>query len=805
MSETGNTGTHKTNYLRHESASPFMLDYKKILLDVLKFWWLFAITVPLALFIVYMMHRYTQPIYRTSMTLLMEERGSEKPQNSMMEGFGLSSGMRSLDNQIAIMRSWEIIRQTVRELDFHLSYYKTGRMKSTELYGNTPFIVQFDSLHPQLINTPIYITRLNDNQFKLNIDTEQSSTYIYGNSTSGSGFGKVQHQQTYSFGSWIQTPWLKIKIDNRDLVRNEEKGHYFEFNNPESLTGSYQGAFQANKTGENTSIVRLAVTGNNTQKNIVFLNTLAKVFIRANLEKKNQIATNTIGFIEEQLLIISDSLINKGSELSNFRTSHQIQSVSTQATILFTRIEGITTQISELRLSRNYYVYLRDYFSSDSLFQKSIAPAAFPITNTIVSEQIKKLIELNNERQMLSQNRNPYFIELDSKMEVARQTLLNGISSQIQIIDSEIVRLRELHAETASQLYQLPETERKMLGIERQFDLSNEVYTFLLRKRSEAQIQKASNTPDHTVLESARYAGQVYPTTQSDKKQAVLLGLLLPMVFIVLRQLLNNKINGSEDVERITRLPVIGHVIHNNKDGNNVVTLYPKSVIAETFRRIRTRLEYMTADTTSPIIAISSSMAGEGKTFCALNLASVFAISGKKTVLVGFDMRKPGLNKVIDLNNHQGLSQYLIGKATFEEIVQPGPQDDLYLIASGAIPPNPSELIGSQRAQDLFQRLRKEFDIILLDTPPMGIVTDGYLLARHADSLVFLTRQDYTVKEVFIHTIRQMNDEGIKNIGILINDINVKKGILGYGYGYSYGYGYGYGYGKGYGHGYYEE
>jgi capsular exopolysaccharide synthesis family protein len=304
------------------------------------------------------------------------------------------------------------------------------------------------------------------------------------------------------------------------------------------------------------------------------------------------------------------------------------------------------------------------------------------------------------------------------------------------------------------------------------------------------------------VLEAGRYAGQVYPTTQSDRKKAILIGLLIPMLFILIKQLLDNKINGADDVERITRLPLIGHILHNTKDGSNVVTLYPKSIIAETFRRVRTRLEYMNGEVETPIIAISSSMPGEGKTFCALNMASVFAISGKKTVLVGFDMRKPGLNKVFDLNNHKGLSQYLIGKATIEEIIQPGPQENFFVIASGSIPPNPSELIGSHRTLALFEELKKDFDIILLDTPPMGIVTDGFLLARHANSLVFLTRQGYTVKEIFIQTIRQMNDEGIKNIGILVNDINAKKGILGYRY--NYGYGYGYGYGNGYGQGYYE-
>ena len=272
----------------------------------------------------------------------------------------------------------------------------------------------------------------------------------------------------------------------------------------------------------------------------------------------------------------------------------------------------------------------------------------------------------------------------------------------------------------------------------------------------------------------------------------------------LIKQVVNNKISGSDDIERITKLPIIGHIIHNNKEGSNVVELHPRSVITEAFRRIRTRLEYMNGDKESPVIAISSSMPGEGKTFCALNLASVFAISGKKTLLVGFDMRKPGLNKVLNMDSQLGLSNYLIGKTELKDIIMPNGVENLFVLPSGAIPPNPSELIGSTRAEKLFEELRSNFDIILLDTPPMGVVADGYLLARYADSVIFLTRQDFTIRNVFAHTIKQMQDEGITNVGILINDVQIKKGLLSYNYNYGYGYGYHYGYKYG-GSDYYEE
>jgi tyrosine-protein kinase Etk/Wzc len=785
------------NTLKSDSGTGLVIDYKKLLADTLRFWWLFVITISLSLFTVYMIHRYAQPVYRASLTLLVEERGSDKPQSNMMEGFGLSTAMRSIENQIAILTSWELMRMAVSELDFNVSYFKTGRVKSSELYGGVPFTVHYDSTAPQLLNAYIYLSVIDQHRYRLNIEAESGSTYIYGLQRGGPATGPIAFSKEFRFGEWVETPWMKIKIENSDLSNPEERAFYFQFNSPDALASTYKSRFSHGRSNDNSSIVRLSLTGHNNAKNITFLNKLAEVFIRNNLERKNQIATNTIQFIEEQLIIISDSLLVKGSELSEFRTEHQIQSVSAQAGIYFARLENLADQTSQMMLTKKYYEYLTSYFSSDSLFHSTIAPASYPVDNNIITEHINTLMELNMERQAISANAsqnisNPYLIELNSNMEVARQTLLKALENQMALMDQEMARIERERRETTAELYQFPEKERQLFGIERQFDLNNEVYTFLLRKRSEAQIQKASNTPDHSTLEMARPAGQVSPTVNSNRQKALMIGLVIPFIFLLIRQLLNNRISNTEDIERITRLPVIGHIIHNIKEGENVVDLYPKSIITETFRRIRSRLEYMTGDKACPIIAISSSMPGEGKTFCALNLASVFAISGKKTLLVGFDMRKPGLNRVLNLHNQEGLSNYLIGKAKLKDIIQESHPGNLYVLPSGAIPPNPSELIGSPAAEKLFKELRANFDTIVLDTPPMGVVADGYLLARYADSIIFLTRQGFTVKEVFAHTIKQMQDEGITNVGILINDIQVKKGLIGYNYGYGYGYGYGY-------------
>ncbi|MGQ1890675.1 GumC family protein [Thermophagus sp. OGC60D27] len=805
MNRVSNLSTTSHNRPQPDSSSQFILDYRKLLHDLLNFWWLFAITILLSFGLVFILHRYSTPIYKASMSILMEERGSDRTKEDMMQGFGLTPGERNLDNQIAVLTSRDIIRKTIDQLDFHISYFAAGRLKDTEIYPNPGFVVEFDSSASQITGIPVNVTILDDQHFELSVKTTNYAVLNFQSGNTAQYSGNIDFSQKFKFGDKIETPWLKARIVRSEYGSAGENTYYFIFNNPESLAARYYSILQAKKAGENSTIVHLSVTGSNHQKNIAFLKKLSETFINTNLEKKNQIATNTINFIEEQLLIISDSLARKGTQLSNFRTHHQIQDISSEAEHLFNQIQELSTQISEKTLIINYFDYLNHYFSADSILQKRLAPATFEVNNPIISGQITKIIELNNERLTLNGQQNPYKHELDKQILVARNTLLEAISNQIDVFNESISRLRNEKIQITRQLYRLPEKERKLLGIERQFDLNNEVYTFLLRKRSEAQIQKASNTSDHSVLEAPRYSGMVYPQKSANRQKALFLGVFIPLAFIVLRQLLNNKITTPDELERLSTKPIIGHIIHSQKGVANIIHKYPRSVIAETFRRVRTRLEYLTAGAQTPIIAISSSMPGEGKTFCALNLAAVFAYSGKKTVLLGFDMRKPGLNKLFDLDGSDGLSHYFLGKVTLDDIIYSGGQENLDIIPSGVIPPNPSELISSAKTDELINDLKKRYNVIILDTPPLGIVADPIILARKADTLIFLARQNFTIKDAFIQTLNHVEEEGIKNVGVLFNDLQVKRGKKGLKYGYGYGYRYGYGYGYAYGKGYYEE
>lgn len=779
----------------------FNIDIPKLLNDFLRFWWLFVITIVIGIASVEVVQRYSLPVYRAYMTILVDEMGESNSKSSMMEGFGLTPGMRNVDNQIAVLSSWDMINHTVSQLDFHVSYFIEGRLKDTEMYGNLAFEVAFDSTHVQLLNTPLKVEPIDDNSYRLSVNCEDGTLFNYSQRKSAGLAGTINYSKIHHYNETVITPWAAFNVRNKSF--NISKGMYFVFNNPESVAAQLKNAFWVNKTNETSSIIGLSVSGTNHQKNVVFLNRLAKEFIDANLNQKNKIATNTIEFIESQLVNISDSLRNVGTELSNFRTVNKIQSISSKADYLFGELQRIETDLNQIRITKEYYRYLTVYFGSDSLPHDIIAPAMPIFQEAAISQQIKELMDINTERLTLTntygQPGNPLVGELNSKYRIARNILIQSIKNNIQRSDESFAELMDRKRKTEDELYSLPETERKMLGIERKFELNNEVYTFLLRKRSESQIQKASNTPDIKVLETARYAGQISPNIPASRKKALMIAVVLPVAFLVLRQLLNRRIQGAEDIAKLTSIPVVGEIIHNTKNVHNVVLSHPKSVIAESFRRVRTRMDFFTGEIANPVIAVSSSIPGEGKTFCALNLASVYALAAKKTILLGFDLRRPGLNQVLGMKGKMGLSNYLIGQCSLDEVIVNLENDNLFVIPAGDIPPNPSELISGDKTKQLLAELKNRFDVIVIDTPPMGIVSDPFLLARLSDVLIFLARDRFSMKDVFSTSVRAIMDEGIDHVGILINDYHIENKK------YSYRYGKGYRYHYGYNTGYYED
>jgi capsular exopolysaccharide synthesis family protein len=336
----------------------------------------------------------------------------------------------------------------------------------------------------------------------------------------------------------------------------------------------------------------------------------------------------------------------------------------------------------------------------------------------------------------------------------------------------------------SGQIAQMPKTELQLRGVERKFDLNEAIYTFLLQKRSEAQIARASSLPDYEIVDSA-----VIPTSRmvSPKKKlnyilALFLGLLIPTSFIMLKDFLNNRILETDEIEKYTKIPILGKIFHNFHRSKMVVNDHPNSSVTESFRAVRTNFQFFSEGGKRQVLLLTSSTSSEGKSFCSLNIASVFALNGHKTVLMEFDLRRPKLHQIFNSSNIIGISSYLIDKAIIEDIILPTNIENLDLISDGPAAPNPAELINSERTGELIDKLKEMYDYIIIDSAPSGILAETLLLMKHADLNIFVVRLEYSMKETFKNAIKTIENNKFNNISILINDLNVKREAYKYGY-----------------------
>ena len=398
------------------------------------------------------------------------------------------------------------------------------------------------------------------------------------------------------------------------------------------------------------------------------------------------------------------------------------------------------------------------------------------------------------ERSILSMSAekgNPAFELVNAKIQNALDAMQESIK---EIIHASTLKLNEIQQEEdtiESEIQKLPITERRLLGIQRDFKLNDDIYTFLLQKRADAAISKASNVADNKVIDqaSAEDAIPISPQRSKNRMIALVLGILIPLSIMVIVEFFNDKIIDVKDIEKLTKVPILGSVGHNEKMSDLPVAESPKSTIAESFRALRTNLQYVMRNKEQKVICITSTISGEGKTFCAVNLAAIMAQGNRKTLLLSFDLRKPKIHHIFNLNNEAGISTYLIGKSTYEEIITKTNVENLYVTTAGPVPPNPAELLDTVKMEEFMERVRKDFDVILMDTPPIAIVTDAVLLTRFSDGNIFVVRHNFSTKDV----LNLVDDLSVKrgvNIGILVNDVKYNS-YYGYGKKYSYSYGYG--------------
>jgi len=771
------------------------IDIKKYIFLILSHWWWFGIFIFVSLTIAYLINRYSQEVYSVSCSLIVgeEQSGTGTIESMLDELSRLRTKKRKavVENEISILKSYKMARLALEELDFNITYTAVGRrgIAESQLYTKCPFVVEYDTSEMNLVNYPIDIFVLSDNEYRILINDQFHIDKVM-------QFDEKFEHESFHFTLCLRNPGQPV------FKANSSNKYYFTFNDINTLSKQYQNALNTEVNDEKGAVITLTLNGFVDDKLADYLNKLMEVYICANLEEKNIASENTIRFIDQQLGGIVDSLESTGLRLQQFRTSHKVIDLSKEGTFLFEKMQELQSEKAIYDIKTNYYNYLLDYINNKKATGDLVAPSVVGIQDNLLNSIVAEINELNFQKRQIEfsvSEGSPQLALINSQIDNAKEALKENLRSLIEANRIALENLNSRIAKIENEIQKLPGTERQMIDIQRKFTINDQIYTFLLEKRAEAGITKASNTSNHKMLDIARpeNAVMVKPKISMNYMMALIIGGALPLLLIILVEYFDNKINSRKDIENSTNVPVLGSIGHNKNVSELPVAEFPKSALAESFRALRANLKFLLKSKDEKVIAISSTISGEGKTFCAVNLAAIMAMAGRKTVLVGLDLRRPKIHRVFNLKYDSGLSTYLIGKNKANEIIHPSNIKNLYVVNSGPIPPNPAELIGTEEMVVFIDGLKKDFDHIVIDTPPMAIVSDALLIKEFVDIYLFVVRQDFSNKNVLQLLDNLYNKKDIQNMYILVNDVQV-KGYYGYNYyGYDYGYGYEY-YGKDY-------
>ena len=765
---------------------------------ILKYWYLFVISLVIAMGAATLKNRKWLQSYRSTGTIIIKETGgygySGGTTGALMQGFGLDAGYKNTQNQLYILKSFDLMCRVVDSLPFMMTeYYSMGRFKTRNLYHNTPIIVQRETVDPGSFGP----------MFK--VDFQSDGSMIIGKADEDDPF-----RVHANYGERIECPFFTITILPSSPEKMQTSGSvYFKFRTRDGLAQEFMVSLQTGFQAEGSTILGISLTSETPERDVEFIDKLAEVFLQQNLEQKNEVAENSIKFINQQLETLQASLEVSEGAMTDFRQENKFVDVGSYAGQLMGRISEYDQKTMELRLRETYFDYITNYIKTNMESGAVIAPTSLGLNEPLLFSLVQQLNQLRVQRGELTE-KNVYYAKYSKDIENVKTTIAEVVNSMRASLEIEKEDLNTRYADVEKELKKLPRKELQMVAIERNYRIDDNYYTFFLQKRAEAEIQKASNMPDNTILDKAR---TLYVVNSGDRKKTtstyLILGLLIPLALIIISELLNNKVRNPKDVEKISPVfRMIGILRHAKSQNPTLVKTHPRSSYAELLRAIRTRIEFVVKRKTKMLITVSSTESGDGKTFVCTNMASLYAAGGNKTLLIDLDIRKPNIHAKLGLESGMGITNYIIGDCELEDIFIQDSPFDFDIVRAGTIPPNPGELIHSEKLAEFIAQMRDKYDFVIIDTSPIGLVPDAYPVIELSDMSLFVIRCMQTNKSFAKQTLEQISEvvDNPEKIRIILSDVP-NEGVHGYGYGYGYGYGgygkYGYGGGKkGYGYGY---
>ena len=780
------------------------VNYQELLFKYIIHWPWFVASVLACLVGAWMYLHFQTPVYQVSASIMIKDDKKSGSGNAAdIESLGLGgmiTSAQSIDNEIEVLRSKTILKEVINNLELYITYYDEDEFPKKELYKTSPVVVNLTAQEADNLSDVAFVN------MKLAPEGGLDVNLRVGVNDYNKHFDKlpaVLPTDAGTFGFTLKDSLSNGRVEGQNTIRNISA----IVNQPFVVAKGYQGVLNIAPTSKTTSVAVVSLMNTNIQRGQDFINKLMEMYNRNTNNDKNEVAEKTKEFINERIKIIDEELGSTEDKLEAFKRNAGLTNIGSDAQLA---VEG-NAEYERKRVENGTQINLiRDltkYINNPSN-EYEVLPANIGLSDNGLTTQIDRYNELIFERKRLlrtSTENNPMIVNLDTSIRAMKanvQAAIDGTLQGLLIVKADLDREASRFSRRISDA---PGQERQYVSIARQQEIKAGLYLMLLQKREENAITLAATANNAKIIdEPVAEGGPVSPKPKMIYMIALVVGVGLPVGVIFLLGLTKFKIEGRGDVEKLTSLPIVGDVpLTDEKTGPIAVFENQNTLMSETSRNVRTNLQFM-FKSDQKVILVTSTVSGEGKSFISSNLAISLSLLGKKVVIVGLDIRKPGLNKVFNIPRKElGITQYLSNpERNLMDFVQASDVSrNLYILPSGTVPPNPTELLARDSLDKAVETLRKNFDYVILDTAPVGMVTDTLLIGRVADLSVYVCRADYTRKAEFTLINELADSNKLPNLCTVINGLDLQKKKYGYYYGYGK-YGKYYGYGKRYGYGY---
>ncbi len=699
----------------------------------------------------------------------------------------LSSNVGNMEDEFALLKSRFLASQALQNLDIGTRYFTIEDYKMVELYKDSPFVVNTEWMDPSFYDRKIKLIPIDQDHFHLLIKPsmiEKLRYKVFHYFNLDEEAPPVYFEKDYTYGEKISTPWFILTVQK---VFDMPPGfYYFSYRPNGSMTWYVRGGIDAEPLSNFGSIVAISFMDDVPQRAKDIVDAVVKAYNEEKIREKTEGANKTLSFIDQQLEAIHKTLQKSAGKLESFKATHVVMDVGTKAGTTLTKLSDLESKLYEINTKLSILDNLLNYIKSGKDI-KGIDVSSAQLVGPIVSNLIMKLQEAAQTRSTLLVDfteLHPDVVKVTEQIQQLKSMLVETIKSTIKGLKVRKASLQKLIQEHKKTLQTLPKEEQQLAQLTRNFMVNEKIYSYLLQKRAETAIIEASKVSEIQILDPALVPGSpIAPNRNRILLIGLLLGLVLGFAQAFVRKMLDNTVKTAEDVEKLTHLPLYGVIPFFGSKKKKPAAYY------EALRVVRTNLEFLADTGKSKLVTMTSSIPQEGKTTTCVELAKIIAKGGKKVIVLDLDMRRSRLHEVIKVSNKEGMSTLLVGKETLNDVIQHTKEENLDVITSGPTPPNPSELIMSDNFKRVVKTLMSRYDYVMIDSPPIGLVSDAMIVMRMSDINLIVVRAEYSKKD-FFKNINKIVEEHQLKAGIVLNGAksSAKSGAYGYGYGYNYGY-----------------